>query len=231
MAAPGQIVAGSDVLFEIALLALASTVRPTSLAAVSALLTRESRRRLMTAYVIGGLAFTVGFGLIVVGVFHGVHIEAGTSKTEAIARIIGGVLALLFGFAVQSGRLRRSPDHSSNTVTSGWMARLNREITVRVAAVAGPLTHIPGIFYLIALNVIVASSPRLPGGLFAIGIYNAIWFALPLAALVLCIVNPDAALRTVLAVQQWTKANSRRVIVIMSFAVGALLLVRGFVEL
>lgn len=230
LAAPAAIGAGPDVLFEITILALASTVRPTSLAAVSTLLGRESRRRLMIAYVAGGLAFTIAFGVVVVGVFHGIHIEAGTGKAKAIANIIGGVAALLFGYAVQTGRLRRSPDQYSDAAGSGWMTRLNREITLRVAAVAGPLTHIPGVFYLIALNVIVAHNPLLPSGLFAVVVYNAIWFALPLAALVLCIVNPDAAQRTVVAVQLWAKSHSQRIIVITAFAVGALLLARGILR-
>ena len=65
-------------IFEIILLAAASTVRPSSLAAVYAILSHSAPRRLMTAYVIAGLAFTVAFGVIVVGAFHGIHISAGT---------------------------------------------------------------------------------------------------------------------------------------------------------
>lgn len=214
-------------IFEVALLALASTVRPTSLAAMSALLGRESRLRLMVAYVAVGLAFTVLFGLVVVGVFHGVHIDAGTSRTKAIADIIGGVVALLFGLAVLAGKVRRDSAGAADAAGRGWMARLDRQITVRVAAVAGPLTHIPGLFYLIALNVIVAHSPRLPGGFLAVGVYNGIWFALPLAALVLCIVNPDLASRLVMDVQKWAKRHSQKILLLTSFVVGALLVVRG----
>jgi hypothetical protein len=218
-------------IFEVALLALASTVRPTSLAAMSALLGRESRLRLMAAYVAVGLAFTVLFGLVVVGVFHGVHIEAGTSRTKAIADIIGGVVALLFGCAVLAGKVRRAPTSDAEVADRGWMARLDRQITVRVAAVAGPLTHIPGIFYLIALNVIVADSPRFASGLLAVGVYNGIWFALPLAALVLCIVNPDLATRLVMDVQKWAKRHSQKIILLTSFVVGALLVIRGVLAL
>ena len=43
-------------IIEIIVLAMASTIRPTSLAAIYALLAHESRRALMLAYVIGGLA-------------------------------------------------------------------------------------------------------------------------------------------------------------------------------
>ena len=47
---------------EVVLLALASTVRPTSLAAVYVLVGSESPRRLMIVYITAGLAFTIGFG-------------------------------------------------------------------------------------------------------------------------------------------------------------------------
>lgn len=52
---------------EVALLALPLAVRPTSLAAVYAMLSREAPRRLMVAYTIAGLAFTIAIGLAVVG--------------------------------------------------------------------------------------------------------------------------------------------------------------------
>ena len=72
-----------------------------------------------------------------------------------------------------------------------WKARLDRRLTVRAAAVAGPLTHIPGLFYLIALNVIVANEPRVPGGVVAVGIYNAVWYAVPIAAFAPTAASPE----------------------------------------
>ena len=224
--AQGSSTPGPDVIFAISLLALASTVRPTSLAAVSALLTRESRRRLMLAYVAGGLAFTFVFGLVVVGVFHGVHIHAGTDRTKGVGDIVGGVVALLFGLALLTGVLRRRPGRARGGDDS-LSARLDRQITVRFAALAGPLTHIPGIFYLIALNVIVAHNPELPGAVFAVALYDGIWFAVPIACLVMCIVSPDTAREVVLVAQEWTKLHSRTIILSTSFVVGLALLVRG----
>ncbi len=217
-------------IFEVVLLALASTVRPTSLAAVTALLGRDSSRRLMTAYVAGGLAFTFVFGVVVVGVFHGIHLHTGTSRTQAVADVIGGVVALLFGAAVLLG-LVRPRDADAPSSGSGWVSRHDHRLTVRVAAFAGPLTHIPGVFYLIALNVIVAHNPYLPGGIIAVAIYDAIWFAVPIAALVMCIVDPGTARDVVLAVHQRTKEHSRTIVLATSFVVGVALVVRGLLHL
>jgi hypothetical protein len=212
-------------IIEILVLALASTVRPTSLAAVSAILSHDSRRRLLVAYVAAGLAFALAFGAVVVFALHGIHLNSGSDRTKGVADIVGGVAALLFGCAVLTGRIARRSDHDVPGV--GWKARLDRQLTVTAAAIAGPLTHIPGLFYLIALNVIVAHDPNVAGGLLAVAIFDAIWFALPLAALVTCTVNPVAARAAVASVQQWTAQHSRALLLGTSFTVGVTLVIRG----
>jgi hypothetical protein len=216
-------------IIELLVLALASTVRPTSLAAVSAILSHDSRRRLLVAYAVAGLAFTVFVGVVVVFAMHGVHFPSGSDRTRAVADIVGGVAALLFGCAVLTGRIPRRSDHDVSGV--GWKARLDRRLTVTAAAIAGPLTHLPGLFYLIALNVIVAHNPKVAGGVLAVAIFNAIWFALPLAALATCTVNPIAARDAVASVQRWTAQHSRALLLGTSFTVGTALVIRGAVYL
>jgi hypothetical protein len=213
-------------IIELILLGLASTVRPTSLAAVSAFLSHSARRRLLFAYVIGGLAFTIAFGVVVVGAFHGIHLGAGSDQTKGIAEIVGGAILLLVGGAVLTGLIPSRPVRAAPG-TGAWKARLDRRLTIPAAVLAGPLTHIPGLLYLIALNVIVAHEPRVPGGLVAVVIYNALWFMLPIAALAICIVNPDAARDAVVRVQQWTGQHSRTLLLWTSFVAGGVLVVRG----
>jgi hypothetical protein len=137
------------------------------------------------------------------------------------------VVVLLFGVAILAGLVRLRPGRPTGSTGNGLMARLDQQITVRVAAVAGPLTHIPGIFYLVALNLIVAHNPELAGGLIAVAIYDAIWFAVPIAALMICMVNPDAARDLVLAVAEWARSNARTIVLTTSFVVGVALVVRG----
>jgi hypothetical protein len=50
------------VTLEVILLGLASTIRPTSMAAVCALLATAAPRRLMVVYVCAGMAFTIAVG-------------------------------------------------------------------------------------------------------------------------------------------------------------------------
>ena len=81
---------------EIIFLALANTIRPTSLAAVYAILSTDRPRRMLIAYNVAGLAFTVGFGLLVVWAFNGVSIGSGGDGTESVAEIAAGILLLVF---------------------------------------------------------------------------------------------------------------------------------------
>ena len=82
-------------------------------------------------------------------------------------------------------------------------------------------------FYLIALNIIAAHNPELPGAILAVAIYDVIWFAVPIAALALCIVDPEAARKIVPAVQQRAASHSRTIVLATCFVVGILLLIRG----
>jgi cytochrome bd-type quinol oxidase subunit 2 len=219
------------VTIEIIVLAMASTIRPTSLAATYALLEHKSRRVLMLAYVAGGLAFTIAFGLVVVYAFHGIHLHAGTGQTKAVAEIIGGAVALAFGLALLTGHVPQRDAREAPEAGGRLKEMLDDRVTTRIAVLAGPATHIPGIFYLIALNVIVAHNPRVTGGTLDVVTYNAIWFALPILALVMCVMRPAAARDVVGSVDRWALAHSRSILLWVSLVVGAALVVRGTLSL
>lgn len=212
---------------EIIVLAMASTVRPTSLAAVYALLAQDSRRGLLLAYVIAGLVFTIAFGLIVVYALHGIHLSSGTDRAKGVAELIGGVAALLFGVGLLTGRIQRRHAHEAPEARGRMAAMLDGRLTTRTAVFAGPATHIPGLFYILALNVIVAHNPRLPKGMLAVMTYNAVWFALPIIALVLCILQPAAARDVIGSVERWASEHSREILTWVSLLAGTVLVVRG----
>ena len=215
---------------EIFVLALASTIRPTSLAAVYALVSHEGRRRFMWAYVIAGLAFTVAFGAVIVGATHGIHVDSGTSKTKAIADIAGGIVALAFGVGLVTGRVG-GRDADAPRAGGRLRSALDRRLTTHTAALAGPATHLPGLFYLIALNVIVAHQAAFGEKIVALATYNAVWFALPIAALVVCIVRPASAQALVAWVAGWARDHRRGILLAASFGAGAVLVTRGLLAL
>jgi hypothetical protein len=215
------------VTFEVILLALASTIRPTSLAAVYTLLSGTSPRRLMTAYVIAGLLFTIVFGALVVWAFDGIPVSSGADRAKGIADIAGGVIVLGFAVLILTGRISGPHAADAPRAPSRWERLLDKHRTLRTAALAGPATHIPGLFYLIALNVIVAHDPSVSAGVIEILIYNVIWFALAIIALAVCIVQPSAARTAVAAVTGWTRQHARALLLVVSLAVGFVLLIHG----
>jgi hypothetical protein len=216
------------VTIEIILLALASSIRPTSLAAVYAVLSTDEPRRLMIAYIVAGLAFTIAFGLLVIGVAGGVDMNAGSSETKAVAEVLAGAIVLGFAFAVRTGRIGGPrADDAPPRARGRFDKLLKHRMTFRTAALAGPVTHVPGIFYLIALNLIVTDQPSVARGFVEVVIYNVIWFALPIAALAVCIVAPDAARDVVGTIQAWAKEHARQIMLAVAFVVGTALVVRG----
>ena len=216
--------------FEVILLALASTIRPTSLAAVYTLLSSPAPRRLMIAYVIAGLTFTIAFGALVVWAFHGIAVSSGTDRAKGIGDIAGSVLVLGFAVLVLTGRIS-GPHADAPRAPGRWEQLLDQHRTVRTAALAGPATHIPGIFYLAALNVIVANHTSVAAGIVEILLYNVIWFALPITALTICIVEPDTARTVVGGVADWALHHARTILVVLSLGIGIVLLVHGLITI
>ena len=212
---------------EIVLLALASNVRPSSLVAVHALAHGRSPRRLMTAYVIAGLAFTLAAGVAVLGVFRGIALNSGTSRTQGIAEIAGGALTFALGAAVLLGRIPLGRVREASGGEDRWRLLRGHEITTRIAALAGPATHIPGLLYLIALDLIVSQEPGVPRELVQVAIYNVVWFALPLLVLALCIIDPAAARVGVQRLDLWTQAHARAIVATILLGLGVWLLVDG----
>ncbi len=134
---------------------------------------------------------------------------------------------LIFGVLLLTGRIGRSHAGEAPRPPSRWTTLFNQRVTVRTAALAGPATHIPGIFYLVALNLIVTEQPRLQGEVLSLLLYNTVWFALPIAALAVCIIDPAAAAKVVRTADQWAHQHTRAILATLSLAVGTVLLVRG----
>ena len=216
--------------FEVILLALASTIRPTSLAAVYTLLSSPAPRRLMIAYVIAGLTFTIAFGALVVWAFHGIAVSSGTNRAKGIADVVGSVIVLGFAVLVLTGRVS-APHADAPRAPGRWEQLLDQHRTVGTAALAGRATHIPGIFYLAALNVIVAHHASVAAGIIEILLYNVIWFALPITALTISIIQPDAARAVVGGAADWTRHHARTILVVVSLGIGIVLLVHGLITI
>jgi hypothetical protein len=116
-------------------------------------------------------------------------------------------------------------------VPAAWRARLENNLTLPKAALAGPATHVPGLFYLVALNVITTHHPGAFDAIVEIGLYNVIWFALPLVALALCMIRPQTAHDLIEDVTRFASSHTRAILLAVSAGAGTALLVRGLLAI
>jgi hypothetical protein len=212
---------------EALILAAASAVRPsTSLAAVYALLSSPSPRTPLGAFVAAGLTFSVAIGVLVVTVMHGVDLPGGPSARTAVVDLLGGTAMLGFAVGVGSGRVRRQGERRAPGDGRRVVAMLRRP-TPRVAAAAGVATHVPGLFYLVALNAIASGQPRTGEAIVEVLAYNAIWFSVPVAAFVLLGRPGSETLARVARVNGWARRHEQALLVAVFATVGAYLVIKG----
>jgi hypothetical protein len=211
---------------EVIVLALASAPRPAGIAALYALLSASHPRRVLVAYLAAGLMFSVAIGVLVVAVFHGADIAYRDTDAYAAIELAGGVAALGFAAGVATGR-RQLPARADRGGKDSAIARRLRAPSVTTASVAGVATHLPGLFYLLALNAIVAERRGLAAGVVQVLVFNAIWFAAAFASVAMFLVRPGAARRALSRVDGWARRHSRAITVVVFAVAGSYLAARG----
>jgi Sap-like sulfolipid-1-addressing protein len=210
---------------EALVLALTAVVRPTSAAAVAAMLSTERPRRLLVAYLVAGLAFSIAVGTLVVVLLGGLHSTRASSAVHPLFDLVLGVCSLGCAACAWAGWLPRP--RGAAPERRGWLRRRLVDPTPFGAAVAGVLTHLPGLVYLAALNAIVATTPGVANGLLQVVIYNAIWFSLAIAALVLSVYRPTVSRDLLERALAWLGRHLRVIVVGLFGTLGGYLVVTG----
>jgi hypothetical protein len=220
---------------EALVLGLFSGLRPgTSLAAVLTLLKAPRPQRHLLFFTAAGLASSWAIGLVVVSVFHGANVAVGGSTFSAVLDVALGAAALGFGAGLQQGWVQPTRPRSSSPSAAAAPRRFGRRLhnpSARVAAAAGIATHLPGLIYLVALNAIASERPPPVDAALQVAIYDALWFLLPLASLVLVVVRPDAALAHLDAATGWARRHEHAILVSGSIVLGVYLVGKGTASL
>ena len=132
--------------------------------------------------------------------------------------------------AARPARPAARPPARAGRTTSAIAARLQHP-SLATAATAGIATHVPGLIYLVALNTIAADNPR-PAAAFAqVALYNLLWFAIPLGALVLVLRSPATATAFLDRLTAWARRHQDRLLVVLFGALGVYLTIKGIVAL
>jgi hypothetical protein len=99
------------------------------------------------------------------------------------------------------------------------------------AAASGVATHLPGLFYLVALNAIIAEGRGFAAGVLWVLVFNAIWFGGAFATVVIFLLRPGAARRTLGRLNAWARRHARATTVVVFGAAGSYLAIKGGVGL
>ncbi len=211
------------------LLAIVNALRPTGVAAVYALLSTRRPRRLLVAYIAVGFAWSFAVGILVVVALGGVKVETGSSTTNSVLSLALGAAAVGFAAGIATGRIdTTSPGPSTG---QSRVSRALRDPTLAVAAGAGVATHLPGLLYLLGLNAISDASPGLALGTINVLIFDAIWFAIPIAALAVALRHPAAARVALDRGSAWARRHERQLGTVVLAVVGVAFALKGAVAL
>jgi hypothetical protein len=209
---------------EALLLALSSVLRPTTLAAVYAMLSRPAARGLLRAYLLTGLAFSVAVGIGVVVVLHGLTTAALSNFWRAVLDIALGAAAC--GYAIGLGTGRRSGGPRTSRTTA-WLQRRLHNLTPARAAMIGLVTHLPGLVYLAALNAITAATNRPLSAVIQVVTYNVIWYCVAIAAFLVSVFRPAASRDLLENADAMVRRHGRRILMTLFGLIGVYLVGKG----
>jgi hypothetical protein len=216
-------------------LALASVVRPMSVAAVYAMLSTARPTRLLTAYVVAGFVLSTGLGIVLVILL---SVSAGPRAPDEVRAAIPfvlGAVSLSYAAGLLSGWVQAPMPAHTRAIPgpdpSSWLGRQLAHLSPRRAALAGVLTHKPGLFYLAALSAITNSTSSNATRILQVVLYNAIWFAMPMAALALAKRRPAELQDFLRRTTEWVWHRQREIMITSFSILGMYLITKGVIEL
>lgn len=221
------------------LLALAVNLEPTRIGLVPLLLSRQRPMLQLLAFFVCGFSTTLGFGLLVLFVFHR-NPFATAGGNGATIQIGVGVLALLAAavmavHALQAGRNRTRRQTDAPSAAEKFAERV-RKILAKggspwVAGLVGVSTGLPSPDYL-AMLVVIATAPVSPSEqAAALVVFNIVGSLVVLTPLIGYLLAPARTLDLVNRFGEWTRSRSRIEYAILLGLVGALLVGLGWSRL
>jgi hypothetical protein len=221
---------------QVFLIAVISALDAGLLTATVVLLGRPRPARQLGAYLIGGMGFSIIFGLLIVLALHGSKLRLGR-PTQGVIEVVAGALLIVIAVAEWSGRKvqwhpRRT--RKRDTDRSGRRSLRDRALghdSLWIAWAAGALYSVPGAYYLAGLALLAKQNVSATTNVLVILAFNLIQFALielPLLGLVLM---PDRTRSLTEKLNDWMTAHRRIVIVCLAGVIGGYLLISGVSDL
>jgi hypothetical protein len=217
------------------LIAVISALDAGLLTAAIVLLGRPRPARQLGAYLIGGIGFSIIFGLLIVLALHGSNLRIGR-PAQGVIEVVAGALLIVIAVAEWSGRKvqwhpRTRKRDADRPGRQSLHDRALGQDSLWIAWAAGALYSAPGAYYLAGLALLAKQNVSATTNVLVIFGFNLIQFAvieLPLLGLVLM---PDRTRSLAEKLNDWMTAHRRIVIVFMAGAIGTYLLISGISDL
>jgi hypothetical protein len=223
--------------------AFLAALNPTLLGATTVMLLLDHPKRLLLGYLLGAMMTSVTLGLVIVFALDGSSgaTSTGRSTVSPVTDLAIGGLLLVVAYVIRPGhspsdtgrlaeRRRRRAEKKGEKDPPRWQRALSKG-TARTTFVIGALLTLPGASYLIGLDHIAdkhASTAATIGLVVAFNLIMLILIELPLLAYTFA---PDRTPEDVDRFKAWFNRNSRVLGFRVALVIGALLIVRGVIEL
>jgi hypothetical protein len=219
-------------------LALLAMLNPTLLAAATVMMLLPDTRRLMLGYLLGAYLASISLGLLIVFSLNGSASVSTARRTLSPAEdLVFGALALIVGLVLRSGRVeearerRRRRRESTESKRESWPERMLGRGSARVSFAVGVVLTLPGVSYLAGLDRIAKLDATALETTLLVVVFCLIQQMLLELPLIGYWLAPDSTQDVVARFRGWLERNGRRAAATGATAIGALLIVRGVVEL
>ena len=188
----------------------------------------ERSAKLLLAYLVTGLAVSLAIGIVATALLvPGAH-EQGAGTARPALDLFLGTLALGYAGGVLSGVIQERRTESG---PRSWLRQRVADLSPAGSALLGVLTHLPGLFYLAALNAIAGSARSEWHAAVQVVVYNVIWFVMPAVALVFATRRPEELHTLLERVSAVAQRREREIVVAVSAGLGAYLMGKGVLAL
>src|SRR3954447_24873784 len=227
----------------VVLWAFTAAFNPTLLGATTVMLLLDRPKRLLLGYLCGALLTSLTLGMLIVFAVDGSSGATSTAQSTlspAMDLTLGGLL-LLVAYLIrpsrvpnETGRLaerrRRREEKKKDKGPPKWQQKLS-EGTAKTTVVIGALLTLPGASYLIGLGHIADKDASVAATVAMILGFNMIMLALIELPLLAFTFAPEWTPGAVDRFKAWFNRHSKRLAFRGALIVGALLIVKGVVEL
>jgi hypothetical protein len=219
-------------------LAFTAALNPTLVAASTVMMLLPNPVRLMLGYLLGALLTSITLGLLIISTLEGSDAVATTKNTVSPAATIAlGCIALVGAVVLGTGRHLSSADRRAAREEKKkekgpprWQRAIGKG-SARVTFVVGAMLTLPGASYLAGLSRINKANYSTPKTVLVVIVFNLIMLALLEVPLICFAVAPNWTPRAIDRAKAWIGRHARRFAVTLLTVVGALLVLKGVLEL